>query len=182
MSEAPYQLPDLSPLPPESPYRLLSFGHVQVQVQVAPITEHNLRIHLDAQSEQLDEVVRARREQGVTPPKVGVIIDGSVALMPPPSARKLQEQWLERHRRDLSLMTYRIGFVLPNPVLRTFLRAVFFVAPQPVPIVVHRSMSKAVLWATEQVDRIGGEVNDDLRRDGAFAVSRARSALLAGGW
>jgi hypothetical protein len=180
-ANAPPETWTLPPLPEESPYRLLSFGHVQVQIQVAPITAHNLAIHLAAQSEQLELISRERWKYD--PVKVVVLVDGGVSLVPPPEARALQTAWLKKHRNELSLITYKMGFVLPNRLLRAFVNAILFVAPLPVPMTAHATMHDAVRWATREIDSIGGEVSPELRSRGSAAVEAARRAvpsLLAG--
>lgn len=163
-------------LPPESPFRLLSFGHILVQIQVCAITTENLRIHLDAQTEQLQRILDERWHRD--PVKVVMLVDGSVALMPPPDARPLQAQWMKEHKEKLSLMTRRMGFVLPNPWLRGFVGAVFFLAPQPVPMTTHRSMEDAIHWAIREMDQGDGRVDPELRRRGATLVEEAKRAAM----
>jgi len=162
----------------QTPFAILDFGQVQVQIQVRPITADGLRTYLSGETLRIKE--RVAQRDAVAPRKAVVIVDGSVSLMPPSDARKLQAEWFRDNQDLLRLVMHRMGFVLPNPLLRGFMSAVFFLAAPPVPMVTHRSLQEALDWALDQARAIDGQVSDELLRDGIEAVERARRRVTGG--
>lgn len=159
---------------PASPFEVLEFGQVHVQVQVRPVTAQGLRAFLDGQAR---EIKTALDRMDSAPPKVVVVVDASVSLLPPSDARRVQADWLKEHEHLLRLVTHSTGLVLPNPLLRGFMASVLALAPTPVPMKTHGSLDEAICWAIATVDEIEGEVTDDLRTHGSQAVELAKAAL-----
>lgn len=160
-----------------TPYEILDFGQVQVQVQVGPVTAAGLRAFLDGETQRIRAAIRASAPQA--PRKGVVILDASVSLMPPADARQVQAAWLKENQHLLGLVTYKIGLVLPNPLLRAFMASVLALAPQPVPMNTHSALAPAVHWAIAAVSEIGGVVSDALRADGVAAVENAKAKVLS---
>jgi len=159
-----------------SPYEIIDFGQVQVQVQVGPVSAAGLRAFLDSETQRIRNAVRTSAPHA--PRKGVVILDASVSLMPPADARQVQAAWLKQNQHLLRLVTHKIGLVLPNPLLRGFMASVLTLAPQPVPMKTHSSLAPAIDWAIAAVSEIDGVVSDALRAGGATAVENAKASLL----
>ncbi len=153
-----------------SPFRVLDFGQVQVQIQVAALTTENFQAHLEAESSRLSALIRQR--DSAIPRKAVVINDGSVELVPPASVRKLQAEWIKSHEDMLRLVCHRLGIIVPGALARHAMTAVLWLAPLPVPMKVLENMDEAVRWAIAEVDGIGGQVDAELRAGGRAAVER----------
>ncbi len=161
----------------ELPFSSLDFGQVQVQIQVRPITIKSFAAHLTLETARIRQLLASR--DGPAPRKAVVIVDGSVALLPPAEARRMQADWLRANAELLKLVTHELGFVLPNPLLRGFVSAVFYLAPLPVPTTTHASLDEAIAWAVQEAQNIGGHVAPTLIAGGAAAVERARAEALS---
>ena len=154
-----------------SPFRSLDFDQIQVQLQLGPITIDNFRSYLEEEGERLREAMSI----SANPLKAVVVVDGSVALMPPAEARKLQAEWLKEYGDVLARVTHKIGFVLPNPLLRNLVGTVMKMTPMPCPTTVHPDLEQALDWAITEADSIGGVIAHDLLMDGTMAVERRRA-------
>lgn len=161
----------------ELPFSTLDFGQVQVQIQVRPITAKAFAAHLAMETARIRQLLATR--DSPAPRKAVVIVDGSVALLPPSDARRMQADWLRDNAELLKLVTHELGFVLPNPLLRGFVSAVFYLAPLPVPTSTHASLEEAIAWAVQEVRSIGGQIASTLLTDGTRAVERARAEAMA---
>jgi len=159
-----------------SPFVILNFGQVQVQIQVKPIDAAGLSAHLDQETRRIKQLLSQRGRLAAE--KAVVIVDGSVALMPPAEARKLQADWLKANRDLLQLVTHKLGFVLPNPILRGFVSAVFYLVPLPIPSETLGSLDEAVAWAIREARSINGVVDEELLTLGTAAIERRRSQLV----
>lgn len=138
------------------------------------MTEANMKAALAEQTEQLREgarLVSTLRRKGV------IICDASVQLVPPPTVRKLQAQWIAENREALRATTAGMGFVVPGRLTRGAMQALFWMVPFPVPSTAHERMDLALAWAIATVSSLGGEVHRDLLTHGALAVERARASL-----
>lgn len=160
-----------------SPFVSLDFGQVQVQIQVEPITDEGMRAHLNTETERLRQLV-GRGPSMQVPEKAVVIVDGSVTLVAPPTARRLQADWMKDHEDLLQLVTHEVGFVVPNMVLRHTITAVLWLAPTAMQTSTHASLQDAVTWAIGEVDGLKGQVAPELREGGAEAVEKARQQVL----
>jgi len=156
------------------PFQTVSFGDIVVQFQVGPMTESNMRAVLAEQTKQLRDgiqLVNTLRRKGV------ILVDGSVQLVPPPTVRKLQAEWIAENREALRATTAGMGFVVPGRLTRGAMQALFWMVPLPVPSTAHERMDLALDWAIATVDSLGGEVHQDLLMNGAMAIERARAGL-----
>lgn len=159
-----------------SPFVILNFGQVQVQIQVKPIDAAGLSAHLDQETRRIKQLLSQRGRLAAE--KAVVIVDGSVALMPPAEARKLQADWLKTNKDLLQLVTHKLGFVLPNPILRGFVSAVFYLVPLPIPSETLGSLDEAVAWAIREARSINGVVDEELLTLGTAAIERRRAQLV----
>ena len=140
------------------------------------MTSDGLQAHLSQETLRIKQILADRKAPA--PRKAVVIVDGSVALLPPADARQIQASWLKQNVDLLRLVTHQMGFVLPNPMLRGFVAAVFYIAPLPVPSSTHASLDDAIAWAIKEVHSINGTVDEALLNEGSVAVERARSAAM----
>jgi len=163
--------------PVESPFRVLDYGQLQVQLQVAPVTAANLQHHLAS------ETVRIRQTLAAPPrafDKVIVIVDASVALVPPPDARRVQADWMRANQNLLRQVTRAVGFVFPNPWVQGCVATIFSLMPMPIPMTSHGTLEEAVDWAIANADDVSGAVADELLFQGTQAIERARAGFRVG--
>lgn len=162
----------------KSPFAALDFGQVQVQIQLHPITGDGMKVYLAEESARMKQLMSVG---GFSGRKAVVIVDGSVSLVAPPEARRLQADWMHENQQLLAMVTHSLGFVVSNMLLRHAVSALMWIAPQvPFPTKTHASLSDAVRWAIDTVDSFEGEVHEDLRMGGALAVEAARDRVLRG--
>jgi len=146
-------------------YRIIDeFDPLRVLVQISPTTDDNLRAYLD---EQLVEM-RANLARGK---RTIVVIDASMGMRPTATQRKLQADWINDHAALLGASCLGIAFVIPSPLVRGALTAIFWVAQMPIPHTVHGTLSQAVGWATARLDEFGVELPAKLRKHGAAALA-----------
>jgi len=146
---------------PGSPYRVLDFGQVQIQMQVAQPTDENFLAHLDAETQRMNGYLRSRDR--VVPHKAVVIHAPSCDLIPKASIRRLQAEWIIRNEHVLKIMCHSLAIIVPGTIVRNAVTAALWLAPMPVPMKVHRDMDAAVEWAIREADSIGGQVDSELR-------------------
>jgi hypothetical protein len=156
------------------PFVILDFQTVQVQIQVAPITVEGFEEHLKREGE------RIRATVGGVATGAFVIIDGSVALMPPAAARKMQAEWIAEHGELLRVITRGLCFVLPNPLLRAFIGTVFHIVPPPAPWKTQATLEDAVTWAMGQAEALGLPIDERLLERGVDAITEARIRAVRG--
>lgn len=86
-----------------------------------------------------------------------VIIDATKAGRTPPVQRKLQEEWLDRHRAELEKSSLGTAFVITSPMVRGLLTAIFWLTTMPSEHVVVGSYEEAERWAFERLRSVGIE-------------------------
>ncbi len=158
------------------PFETVTFGHIVVQFQVGPMTEANMKSYLQEQTKMLAEGARqsvALRRKGV------IIVDGSVELIPPPTVRKLQAEWINQNREALRASTAGMGIVVPGSLSRGAMQALSWMAALPVPSTAHERMELALDWAIATVDAMGGDIPSELLMGGVMAIERAKMRLVA---
>lgn len=156
-----------------SPFEILTYGAIQVQIQVGEMTEANMRSFLDSQSQMLEAAV-----SGASPAARAVlIIDGSVDLVPPATIRRMQADWTNENRERIALLTHAIGFVVPSMAARGAMTAVLWLTRAPWPMETHASLDAAVEWAVGESTRIGAPVDPRLLDLGAAAIEQDRARL-----
>lgn len=155
-------------------YRVIDeFDPLRVLVQVSPTSDDNLRAHLDDQLAEM-RANRARGKRNV------VVIDASLGLRPTPTQRKLQADWINEHRELLAASCLGIAFVIPSPLVRGALTAIFWVAQLPIPHTVHATLASAIDWAGGRLTAIDVELPAPLRVHGAAALAVEVAAARGG--
>lgn len=161
-----------------SPFVILDYGKVIVQVQVAPMTEANMRVHLDEQSARMRERLQ---QEGWGPPseRGALLIDGSCDLVPPATVRRMQAEWLNEHRDFLLTAVGSVAFVVPHPLSRGAMRAALWLAPMEMDLGVHDTLESALDWSIARLDSWGGEAPQHILMGGAMVIERDKLALAA---
>lgn len=155
-------------------YRVIDeFDPLRVLVQVTPTTDENLRDHLDAQLIEM----RANRERRR---KTVVVIDASLGLRPTPTQRKMQADWINEHRELLAATCLGIAFVIPSPLVRGALTAIFWIAQLPIPHTVHGTLASAIDWAAARLAAVDVDLPAPLRVHGAAALAVEVAAARGG--
>ena len=159
----------------ESPYQIYDFIQVQVQVQVGPVTEANLRPHLLGETARIRELLKQRSLHDTR--KAVAVVEILNEQRSDPVVRKLQTEWMKENTELLRLVTGAMAFVVPNGVLRGAVTAVLWVAPMPMPVSLHENLDLALDWAVGEVTRNNwGDISNELLMNGAMAVERRRAA------
>lgn len=155
-------------------YRVIDeFDPLRVLVQISETTDENLRAYLDEQAAEM----RSNRQQGR---KTVVVIDASVGMRPTPTQRKMQADWITEHKDLLAASCLGIAFVIPSPLVRGALTAIFWVAQMPIPHTVHGTLSAAIEWAGKQLAAVDVELPAPLRVHGAAALAVEVAAARGG--
>lgn len=157
---------------PGGPFRVLDFGQVQVQVQIGDLTDESFEAHLTAETNRLNEYMKVR--DALVPRKAVIIVDPSCDLVPKASIRRMQADWIERHRSLLRIVCHGMGLIVPNLVARNVTTAILWLASAPVPIKAHKDLDEAIAWAIAEADSIGGDVDPELRKSGRGIVEKYR--------
>ncbi len=146
-------------------YRIIDeFDPIRLLVQVSATTDENLREHLAAQSADLEHLLATER-------RTLIVIDASLGPRPTATQRKMRADWINTEAERLAKTCVGVAFVVPSPLVRGALTAIFWVAQLPVPHTVHGSIEKALAWAIQQLDQAGMPVPPLLREHGAAAVA-----------
>ncbi len=75
-----------------------------------------------------------------------VIFDGREAIVPGLSYQRRQARWLKEHENMMKNQCRGTAYVISNPAVRTFLKGIFAIQPQPVPSKVFSTMEEAEAW------------------------------------
>lgn len=140
------------------------FDPLRVLVQVSVITDENLRIHLD----ELLAMMAANHAGGR---RNVVVIDASFGMRPSAAQLEQQADWIHAHRELLGASCLGIAFVIPSPLVRGALAAIFWIAQLPIPHTVHATLGHAIDWASARLDESGIPVPAPLRMHGAAALA-----------
>jgi hypothetical protein len=155
-------------------YRVIDeFDPIRVLVQVSPTTDENLREHLDAQ------LLEMQSNRGRTR-KTVVVIDASLGTRPTPLQRKMQADWINEHRELLATTCLGVAFVIPSPLVRGALTAIFWIAQMPIPHTVHGSLASAIEWAGGRLAAVDVDLPAPLRVHGAAALAVEVAAARGG--
>jgi len=159
----------------KSPFEILSYGCVQVQIQVSDITDESMRVYLSEQTTIIEEGMAS----GPPYDKAVILIDASVELIPSATVRRMQADWTNAHQHQLEKIVHAMGFVVPSALSRGAMTAVLWLSRPKWPMIAHASLPKAVDWALLEAERMGGEVHADLVAGKADTVVRDRAQRLA---
>jgi hypothetical protein len=119
----------------------------------------------------LSHVTRLLEGAGESGEKTYGIVDLTrLALMAPPSQRKIVGDWLSRTLLLQKVVNLGIAAVTPSAVFRGLVTAIYWLARPPVPSVFVATRSAAFAEAVKAFDAarvpLSGEVRDALRRAG----------------
>lgn len=155
-------------------YRVIDeFDPIRVLVQVSTTTDDNLREHLDAQLLEM-QTNRDRMRKTV------VVIDASLGMRPTPVQRKMQADWINEHRELLAATCLGVAFVIPSPLVRGALTAIFWIAQMPIPHTVHGTLASAIEWAGGRLAAVDVDLPAPLRVHGAAALAVEVAAARGG--
>lgn len=148
------------------------FDPLQVQVHLRGMTADELRVQLEAQTENL----RLSVQQGS---RYFIIIDARAGMRAPPDVRKVQADWLAAHADLLRASCIGMAFVIRERVVRGALTAIFWVTRNPVPYTVHPSLEAAFEHAKRACADADLELPATVDDDPAAQVERALAQALA---
>lgn len=158
----------------DSPFQIFDFTQIQVQIQVGPVFESNLRGHLAAETARMREALKQRQLNDTR--KAVAVVEFLGEYKADPVARRLQADWMKENTELLRMVTGSMAFVVPNGVLRGALTAVLWVSPLPMPVGLHENMELALDWAIAEVMRNNwGEIANELLLEGPLAVERRKA-------
>lgn len=85
--------------------------------------------------------------------KFTIIFDGRKAVFPSFKFQKMQAKWLKDHEKLIKSQCLGTAYIVANLGISFALRTIFMLQPQPVDYTVVSSLSEAIYWATEQMDK-----------------------------
>ena len=104
---------------------------------------------------ELDALLAALKRPLLRREKYVEIFDGTHADPGTPSQRRTLAEWMRAHANLIN--TYSIGtaIVMPSPLVRGALTAIFWIQPLPCPHTVVSTMAEAERWAEERLRAAG---------------------------
>jgi len=84
--------------------------------------------------------------------ELAIIFDARSAALPDLNHQRMQAKWLREHTGILKKYCKGTAYVITKIAVRTVLRMIFALYPQPVPYKVFGSMEEATEWSREQLD------------------------------
>ncbi len=120
----------------------------------------------DAEFEAHLETLRASMMAKDATPRV-LVIDATRSDATPPTQRRRQAEWMQENAALIRRLTVGCAFVIPSPMVRGFLTAIFWIQPLPCPHAVCGTLEEALEWGE-------GKIRE---RDIAFPLG-ARTAWL----
>jgi hypothetical protein len=103
------------------------------------------------------------------------IVDMSQLAMPTAAQRQRQTEWLKAHQGLMRERLLGCALIVPSPLIRLVLSAVFHIIPMPTCYVVIPDMAEGVRWTTALLAEAGlEEATERIRRDfGAPSLRRS---------
>ncbi len=112
---------------------------------VGLLTDEDFRAYLERA-----EAVRSRGPNAA-------ILDATHAGYLPARQRRMQAEWMKRHREMLRRNSLGSAFVVPSPLIRGVLTAILWIADMPGPHVVVETYAEAEEWVRAKLDAAGLE-------------------------
>lgn len=84
---------------------------------------------------------------------LAIVFDATKAVFPGMSYQKMQAQWLKDNEQLMKNYCNGTAYVIPNPIIRNVLSAIFTFQKQPVPYRVCGSYEEASTWVKEQMNK-----------------------------
>ncbi len=136
----------------ESEKRILTFGGIVVDRSQWPLVV----ITFPQRDIEDDELIAylADVEAGLGARKTAYAAVVDIGSRPHLNAhqRKIQADWLNRNRDQFAKWLRAYAFVITDHVPRVLLRAVFWVAPPPVPYRLFSDREEAIAWAAKSLN------------------------------
>ena len=82
---------------------------------------------------------------------LSIIFDARKATLPSLRHQKMQAKWLEENRDDLKTHCRGTAYVITKIAVRSILKMIFSITPQPVPYKIVSNMEDAENWCTEKL-------------------------------
>lgn len=82
---------------------------------------------------------------------LAIVFDATHAPLPGFKYQKMQADWLKRHEELMRSYCVGTAYVIPNPLVRGILKAIFAIQKQPVPYEVVSSREEAKSWAQQRL-------------------------------
>jgi len=153
------------------PMHVLDFEHIQIQLQVHPVTAENVTPFLRSETERIKQRVAGK----TIDVKTIVLIDSSCTAPVSAAVRQVWAKWINENLGLLQQVTAGLGVVVPNSLTRGTLTAITWMAPIPIPVELFGTMEQALDWAITSIDRAGGHIPSELLMGGAELVERRRA-------
>ena len=83
---------------------------------------------------------------------LAIVFDATKAVFPGISYQKMQAQWLKDNEQLMRSYCKGTAYVIPNPIIRNVLTAIFTFQKQPVPYKVCSSATEALAWVKNQME------------------------------
>jgi hypothetical protein len=120
-----------------------------------------------ADLEQLRIMMTNLRHEGS---RVIGIFDLSLASPLTAKQRKYQAEWLADNAPLMRFSMAALAYVVPDPIVRGVLTALFWIARPPVRHVLSSTIDEALAWSLAQCDVAGIPVAEELRSLGVAAL------------
>lgn len=111
------------------------FPLVTVAFTGAPATDESFQQYLDGLHQAYEQ------QQPFS-----YLFDASQAQLPSLQHQRMQAKWLKEHKALMQAYCCGTAYLIPNPLVRTALRAIFALQKQPVPYAVLGTEEEAIAW------------------------------------
>ena len=83
---------------------------------------------------------------------IAIVFDATKAVFPGMTYQKMQAQWLKDNEQLMKSFCRGTAYVIPNPIIRNVLNAIFTFQKQPVPYKVCSNYTEAITWVKNQME------------------------------
>ncbi|HKK87353.1 MAG TPA: hypothetical protein VJ917_00800 [Saprospiraceae bacterium] len=84
---------------------------------------------------------------------LAIVFDATNAVLPGMRYQKMQAQWLKDNEQLMKSYCRGTAYIIPNPIIRNVLSAIFTFQKQPVPYSVCSSYKEAITWVKNQLEK-----------------------------
>jgi hypothetical protein len=106
-----------------------------------------------SQLESYLEWMAKRLEQGQ--PYVSILDSTRMTGLVPAQQRQLQAAWMRKHDTRLRELDRGTAFIIPSPVMRLALSALFHLKPMPSPYIVTGTLREGAVWTVARLEEEG---------------------------
>ncbi|WP_448520586.1 STAS/SEC14 domain-containing protein [Rhodoflexus sp.] len=104
-----------------------------------------------AQADNFPHYLEEVRQSYDNKTPLAIIFDAGKASLPGLTYQKMQAKWLKDNHNLMTTFCRGTAYVIPNPIVRNVLQAIFTIQPQPVPYLVCSTYQEAEAWAHQQL-------------------------------